>query len=465
MAHDRGGDEDDNGASPGLVIVGEQERPRLLVIGFDDDLGLLERICRLAPTVRTVDHLRSVNQAEYDLLITDRFESPWSVPNMPARSTVSVARHLSVVYRSDGVGRGFEKVHQRIGVIAGEFAYPADLPPAVKTLIETDLLPAASAAHSAGQTHRWFQSQPSAADTNPAVLSGHPGGPALHSFLQTRQGHVLAGWYERSERSECWLLPKETADVVGWVAAALDHLHQRDPEHYPARPGWADQWAWRTLPERRLLDQLTAVADERAQLLERLATREASIRSDLDVARGTADAYERGLLNAQGDGLVELVIRALTELGFEVTDMDQMVPGGSPRYEDLQITDPSADGWVALGEIKGYSGSGGKTGDLTKMARFATHYVQEHTHLPSAEWYLVNHFLERDPDRRPDPLAGATDDVASFAEDGGLVWSTIQLFSLLMAVRATRVDATEVRALLRETTGRLKIPDEWRDGP
>ncbi len=186
-------------------------------------------------------------------------------------------------------------MHQRVGVIAGELSHPAQLPQAVKALVQADLIPAASAAHAAGQTHRWFQSQPSVVGTNPAVLQGPAGGPELHPFLQTRQGHVLAGWYERSKRSECWLLPKETADVVAWVAAALDHLHEQDPECYPARPGWADRRCWRTPTERRPLDELSAAAEERDRFLEVLAEREASLHSDLDVARAAADAYERGL--------------------------------------------------------------------------------------------------------------------------------------------------------------------------
>ncbi len=157
-----------------------------------------------------------------------------------------------------------------------------------------------------------------------------------------------------------------------------------------------------------------------------------------------------------------LVIQALTELGFEVTDMDRRVPDGSPRYEDLQIADRTVAGWVALGEIKGYAGSGGKTADLIKMERFVAHYVHEHGGYPAARWYLVNHFLETDPDRRPEPLAGSTNDVAAFTEEGGLVWSTAQLFRLLMAVRAKRVTSSEVRALLREATGRLRLPDEWK---
>jgi len=70
------------------------------------------------------------------------------------------------------------------------------------------------------------------------------------------------------------LLPKETANVVGWVAAALDHLHDRDLDRYPAHPGWEGHWAWRTPTERRLLTKIDAVKAERALLVERLAHEE-----------------------------------------------------------------------------------------------------------------------------------------------------------------------------------------------
>ncbi len=57
----------------------------------NDDPGLAERRGRLAPTVQSVDHLRRVNQAEYEFVITDRFESPWRVPNTPIGRGVLVA--------------------------------------------------------------------------------------------------------------------------------------------------------------------------------------------------------------------------------------------------------------------------------------------------------------------------------------------------------------------------------------
>jgi len=75
---------------------------------------------------------------------------------------------------------------------------------------------------------------------------------------------------------------------------------------------------------------------------------------ELEDVRAAADNYELALLTAQGDPLVTSVIRALKELGFEVTDVDATVAAGGLRLEDLQVRDPSVPGWAALAEVKGY---------------------------------------------------------------------------------------------------------------
>jgi hypothetical protein len=54
---------------------------------------------------------------------------------------------------------------------------------------------------------------------------------------------------------------------------------------------------------------------------------------------------------------------------------------------------------------------------------------------PSAQWYIVNQFIERDPGTRPRPLASNTAEASEFAADSGLVVDTIDLFTLLMDVR------------------------------
>lgn len=139
------------------------------------------------------------------------------------------------------------------------------------------------------------------------------------------------------------------------------------------------------------------------------------------------------------------------------------MPDGSPRYEDPQTTDRAVAGWVALGEIKGYAGSGGKTADLMKMERFVAHYVHEHGSYPSARWYLANHFRETDPDRRPEPLAGATNDVAAFAEEAG--WcgrlTLAQLFRLWVVggSRAGNTPTTELRLSTRRSAAALMSPE------
>jgi hypothetical protein len=56
---------------------------------------------------------------------------------------------------------------------------------------------------------------------------------------------------------------------------------------------------------------------------------------------------------------------------------------------------------------------------------------------------------------------GGDEDIEIFAEVGGLVWDTTQLFTLLMAVRDGRATSNEARGLLRSASGRLVVPVSW----
>jgi hypothetical protein len=229
------------------------------------------------------------------------------MPSLSGAGTPA-ADHLSVVYWADRVDRIFEMVVQRVGVLSGEFEYRSDLPPAVKRLVKEQLLPLALSTRDARQTHRYFEALGGAAAARSStILSGFTGGPTLHPFLMTPQGHVLAGWYERSDTAECWILPAGLEDLASWVEAALDHLHDRDPARYPHRPGWGNERRWRTTEERRLLAELRAVGSERDALLASLGAREQTLRAELSAAKGAAEGYERCMLTLQGDELADVV--------------------------------------------------------------------------------------------------------------------------------------------------------------
>lgn len=281
----------------------------------------------------------------------------------------------------------------------------------------------------------------------------------IDPFISTAAHKVLAGRYKRSLSSEAWLLPSDTPDLLPWVRAALAEWHTLAPDRFPGIPDWTESDEWLTSSERSLRERLREVNQRREDILRELTAVEADIRQKLRKASEEADNYERALLTTQSDKLVGSVIKALRELGFSVIDADQQAQSGD-HLEDIRIEDSSTPGWIALGEIKGYT-KGAKTEALTQFLRFNMRYVQRTGNSPNASWYIVNQFLSRDPGTRQPPLHGKDEDVAAFAAAGGLVIDTVSLFKLLSCVRDGRFTTGEARDMLRSSTGHFNLdPDQ-----
>ena len=178
--------------------------------------------------------------------------------------------------------------------------------------------------------------------------------------------------------------------------------------------------------------------------MDATAKSEQALRDRLKSAVEAADEYERALLTTQSDELKDAVLRALIEIGFIVVDAD-LDAKKDDHLEDLRISDPNESGWIALGEVKGYT-KGAKTEALTQFLRFNARFVQENGRLPDACWYIVNQFLGRDPSSRQLALNGKDDDVKAFAAANGLVLDTRELFKLLSFVRKGSISPSDARA-------------------
>ena len=74
-----------------MADYGKQPCPRVLL--QNQDLALAERVSAIAPTVVRVSNLYEINQAEFDLLVTDSCPSPLGRLSNPA---LAVDKHLSV---------------------------------------------------------------------------------------------------------------------------------------------------------------------------------------------------------------------------------------------------------------------------------------------------------------------------------------------------------------------------------
>jgi hypothetical protein len=209
---------------------------------------------------------------------------------------------------------------------------------------------------------------------------------------------------------------------------------------------------WRTPAENRTADELDTLSARRASILADLDKRQEQLEAELMEAKQSAETNERRLLTAQSDDLVSAVAECLSDLGFEVMKMDEVHT--DERLEDLRVISPG-QGWTALAEIKGYGG-GAKSNDLLKFGRYWIRYLREEDKEPDASWYIVNQFLENDPDTRRPILSGNETALSIFEADyHGLAIDTADLFRMWMAVKDGRLPAEEARSRLMQASGRF----------
>jgi hypothetical protein len=287
-------------------------------------------------------------------------------------------------------------------------------------------------------------------------LSRAAGQPEVEPFTATADGKALVGRYQRSKTAEAWLLPSDVPDLTAWVTAALTEWHRLAPDRFPGSPDWSRRPEWATDSERALLDEVASLREERLSVTARLDAREQELEAELERARRAGDVYERALLTAQDDELVQAVLRALTELGFTVVDADKAAEE-TERLEDLRVSDPAEPHWLALVEVKGY-GKGAQTSALTQFLRFDRRYQKRTGRAPDALWYVANQFKDRDPASRQLILQSNEQDVATFAEVGGVVIDTVELFRLIDAVRRAALTRADARVALRRAAGRFVSP-------
>ncbi|GEC10757.1 hypothetical protein SSP24_84120 [Streptomyces spinoverrucosus] len=421
----------------------------MLVWGFYDQEELVNELLQLCPTSRYIKGLRQVRQAEWDLLVTDQGCEQRQQPIGVTR----VEPHLFVIHYTRGDGYIFnaehrpgwtKKIASRSGVVSQEIQRMRNLPERVAVLVHEKLEPVITQRTS----HRVFELQR-------VKTPGASNPPEIVPFIATADGEALAGRYARSDSSEAWLLPPDAPDLPAWVQAALAEWHGMAPERFPGVPDWSEQDAWLTNEELALAAEIAGVKKERAEQLDRLEKLEAALRIRMEVARDSANRYERALLTAQSDELKHVVIQALREIGFTVVDADgDAAP--DDHLEDLHITDSDAPGWIALGEVKGYS-RGAKTEGLTQFLRFNMRYTARSGRNPDACWYIVNQFIKRDPSTRQRVLHGKDEDLKAFGSANGLVIDTVQLFQMLRRVRDGALTAKAARELLRNASGRFAL--------
>ena len=167
-----------------------------------------------------------------------------------------------------------------------------------------------------------------------------------------------------------------------------------------------------------------------------------------------ADGAERRLLTTNGGPLAAEVGNALAEFGFGVVDADGLPAHASAKQEDLRVSDGS---WACVAEVKGYPRRNAKANDLMQVDRAVRRFRDNQGRWPDAKWYVVNQSFETPPPERQRPLRGSPE-VSGFAEDGGLIIDTRDLFRLREAVRAGALTKGAARELLKNATDVFQYP-------
>lgn len=440
---------EETGAEPiEAILINASPRPRLLVWGLEERKSIVESMLALAPTSKYIRNISEVRQLEWDVLVTDK-----CITDAQAHLFVLyIAPESAEMVRVDDLNEPPGRVWNdalKFGQIsvAQELKRIRKLPERVAELSKEQLEPIVKAR----PRHRiffWW--------AKPTRHSQHLELPKIQPFIATADNEILAGRYKREGGSEVWLFPPDTPDTAVWLRTAMAEWRHIAPERFPGLANWTTEDEWMTPSERAAQKTIMKLEAEHEEAIRCYEERRLELKNQLAKAHEEGNAYERALLTTQSDELKVTVSRALSEIGFVVRDADES-NAPDDHLEDLQVFDPAAPEWIALVEVKGYT-KGAKTEALTQFLRFNKRYVMHHGKTPDAEWYVVNHFLARDPYSRQPVLHGKEEDVQAFAQGGGLVIDTVTLFKLLMDVRSGRTDVEAIRAHMRESVGHLIQP-------
>lgn len=414
-----------------MAIYDEDPRPRVLLTGDSASAELTEVVEKYSGTVRVIPrNLKQIRWESWDAMVTLGVPGNWE-------------DHL-VVLQIGGqpVGRNWHS-HYGLVDVGAVFSHGSEvesvdtLEGTLKDIVKSELIPL---------IREW---------PTPRLVLEVPSRSQEASYFEPLvsdlDGKAYAAIYRPDVGPrEVIYLPNVVTDIRPWLLYAFERWSALNPESFPASPDWTNAEEWMTAEETDARATWVAACDaaEKARIEEERVESESL--SALRELREKVDEAERVLLTGTADELVQAVRFALIRIGFEVEDQDAL--GAREKLEDLRVHDGE---WIALCEVKGYTG-GGKVSDLLKIGRFVERYIKETKgESPDARWYVVNQFRERDPSTRRQLLWGQDADVEGFAESDGLAIDTRSIFLLDKDVAGGVITSDEARRLLRESTGRF----------
>ncbi|MEX2251455.1 MAG: hypothetical protein WD895_05200 [Acidimicrobiia bacterium] len=233
----------------------------------------------------------------------------------------------------------------------------------------------------------------------------------------------------------------DQADLLVWLRAFLEFLHETDREAVPRRPPRLRTPAnWYTAEQVDLQSRLDTVANQVNTLIDE----HRALTAEQEAEGEEADTGVRGVLWKSGDELTATAAQLLSGLGFNVTLVDQTLSPNEAKREDLHIQDPDEEGLLVLGEVKAYPNDA-RTNDLRQVREQRERYIAVNLTVPPSWWIFNDHRNTPDPSDRPASLRGQVDVAISH---GVLAIPTRDLYLMWRDVHLGRITAAEARKLL-----------------
>lgn len=433
-----------NGTAPTVTALGPRPLPWIVAKNVEEGTALRKELDSLGATVKYVDSLLEVRQADYSIVV--------AVGEPDHRE--SLGRHMKVLQFAETTS-GIQSIYE-------DAYYGGPL-----FCIEDG---SHAARFTVGRAARALGLE---ALINQEVLRNVPAGGAYNvirppaaandsfeSLVHETDGYALAGIIKNPAGSQWWMLAAVTTSQHLWLRAALAHWREEYPdEHPPEGQGLGERW--QTATELSSAAAITAFEAETERQLQEREHAKLALIEHAEAAAQDAEKNERRLLTAQGDELVSAVTAALERIGFTVVDSDAIAEANNTaKREDLRISLPAEPSWIALAEVKGYSKGGAKSGDLRQLAKAVGFFTSKTDRAPDAQWYIVNAQFAKSPDERPIPLAANAEDVDDFAGDAGAVIDTRQIFLLLKSVVSGAMTEAMAQQSLTKARGIYTAPVE-----
>jgi hypothetical protein len=328
--------------------VDDAPYPRVLFEDMAEEL--YDELAPLVGTAKRIEHDDPIHASDWDLLVTCAWDAGCREP--PLHVLSFGAEQLDFIHK-DGWGSALRKANvtrARNGDVAHGVA------PALADLLRRTVVDQIGPDEKSTWMVAW--GDPFAAPDNEDELTDDLGGACTPLVHVGQERFVYALQRPRDPQQEhsalCWALPQETTGPREWLLYVLDQLRAYDPDRFPSDPAWQSRGTWAPPALAQAQGRRAALEADWVRAQAAFEEQRSAFVAEIDAETRDAIAGVWRLLTAQSDDLVAAVSDALTDLGFEVRDMDAHHDQKTgAKLEDLRVTDTDDRSWECLVEVKG----------------------------------------------------------------------------------------------------------------